>query len=237
MEELKLAATERGLTAIRKRRSGPVMVMESRTGKLVGTFTSLEEALTVVLLIAPIPKNHPLETVGWHSDVEYFEIPRRCPNGHGPSCLCLDSSAIYLCAAPPCRFRAECGGACRVHYSQLKVLGDLTELAIAKTAAMAESGEFDLQNLPSYARITSLKIPSPTDKCQSSFTPGEIMEITSGVIGMTIRWTGTEFLLMDKDANILDRVSSKLEFFEEEIVEEAPPPVISRRGKKNPDAE
>lgn len=63
------------------------------------------------------------------------------------------------------------------------------------------------------------------------------MEITSGVIGMTIRWTGTEFLLMDKDANILDRVSSKLEFFEEEIVEEAPPPVISRRGKKNPDAE
>lgn len=216
MEELKLAAKERGLTVIRKRKTGPIIVLESRTGKSVGSFSTIDEASAIISLIALLPEERDPEPVGWHSDVEYIELPRKCPNGWGPACLCLDHTALYLCAAPPCRLQAGCQGACRVHYSQLKVLGDLTELAIAKTAALAEDGDFDLETLPMYPKITSLKIPSPTHRSASSLSPGEIMQVTSGVIGMTIRWTGSEYLLVDKDGNVLDRVTSRHELFEEE---------------------
>lgn len=238
MEELKLAAQERGLMVIRKRRTGPVMVLESRTGKSIGSFAGIDEAMAAVLKVAPLPIEQPPEAVGWHWDVEYTELPKNCPNGWGPTCLCLDTTAIYLCAAPPCRARAGCQGACQGHYAQLKVLGDLTELAIAKTAALAEDGEFDLLTLPLYPRKFSLKIPSPTDRGPAYLSPGQITEVTSGAIGMTIRWTGTEYLLVDKDGKILDRVASKAELFEEEEPEEpVAAPVIQRRTKKKFDAE
>lgn len=215
MEELKIAAIKRGLMAIRKRKAGPILVMHSRNGKSFGNFGTIEEAMVAVLELAPLPVEAPPEAVGWHSDVEYVLLPRKCPNGWGPGCLCLDDTALYLCAAPPCTLRAECQGACRAHYSQLKVLGNLTHLAIAKSERLAEQGVFDLERLPSNARVTSIKTVKPTDMYPSSFTVTEINKATDGIIGMSIRWTGSEFLLVDKDGIVLDRVFSKQELLED----------------------
>jgi hypothetical protein len=223
MNEVKIAAIERGLMAIRKRKTGPIIIMEARTGKSFGTFSDTEEAMKALLKIDPLPVEAPPEAVGWHADVEYIELPRRCPNGWGADCLCLDTTAIYICAAPPCRLQAGCRGICRVHYSQLRVFGNLTEFAVRKTAKLAELGEFDLEHLPNNARVTALKNYNQTAIATTTLTAGEINLATSGVLGMNIKWTGREYILVDKDGRVLDRITSKEELFaeeEEEIFEE-----------------
>lgn len=214
MEQLKLEAQARGLSIICKRKSGPYFVMEARTGKTIGSFSSYEEVEEVVMATELLPRPEDRKPVVWNCDVNIVEYPKNCPNNEGPECLCLDVSAVYLCAVPQCMFKAGCRGCCRAHYSQLKLFGDLTKQAIAKTAALAENGEFDLEHLPEYKKMVSIKTVIPTERNKKNLTPKEIQKATLGVIGMSVVWTGREYLLVDKDGTVLDRVSSKDELFE-----------------------
>lgn len=216
MEQLKVAAQLRGLSVIRKRKTGPFLVMESKTGKTVGSYTNQEEAEKVIMSYDLLPDPEDKRPVVWNWDVNIVETPKLCPNNHGPTCLCLDISALYLCAVPQCLFQAGCYGCCRAHYSQLKVFGDLTKNAIAKTAILAENGEFDLEHLPEYKKMLSIKTVIPTDRNKKNLTPAEIIKATSGIIGMSVVWTGADYRLVDKDGIVLDTVISKEELFEEE---------------------
>src|SRR5947208_2822790 len=112
MEKLKLAAKERGLSVIIKRKIGPFIVMEDKTGRTVGSYSNADDAWRAVLAIEPLPVIDAPEFVKWNSDVIIIEVPKQCSNGHGPTCLCLDVSAIYLCAVPECNFKAGCRGCC-----------------------------------------------------------------------------------------------------------------------------
>src|SRR5690349_2665578 len=115
MEKLKLAAQERGLSVIRKRKSGPFLVMNSKTGKTIGNFLSFDEAEKAIMATPLLPKEEDRRPVVWNSDVNIVEFPKKCSNGWGPTCLCLDESAVYLCAVPPCMYKAGCRGICTNH--------------------------------------------------------------------------------------------------------------------------
>lgn len=209
--ELKAAAQERGLSAIKKRASGPVTVLVSKTGKLVGVFPTSEEALTAILEFPVLPPVNP-QPVAWTYISQATEAPKHCPNGYGPTCMCMDETFLYLCAVGPCPNKAECNGTCRGHFSQLRVFGDLTKAAIKKTDLFHQEGQV-LQVFPA---VLPLKMIRGTGRDWSSFTASEIHTATDGIIGMTVKFTGSEYVLLDKDGHVVDRVASKNELLVQE---------------------
>lgn len=204
ISELKALAQERGLSAIKKRENGPVTVMKSATGEFIGSFPNTEAAVKAIEAFPVVP---PLVVVPseWSTHSQATPDPVRCPNGYGPECLCLDKTFIYLCAVNICPNKAECLGTCRGHFSQLRVFGDLTKAALKKTDLYHSEGLI-LQVFPA---VLPLKMIRPTGKDWTTLTPAELHQATDGVIGMTVRFTGTEYVLLDKDGHVLDRVTSK----------------------------
>lgn len=209
--ELKKAAQERELSVIRKRSTGPIIVMVSRTGKNVGVFGSVEEAESAILEFPVVPPIKPAP-VKWTTIAQVQDEPKHCPNGYGPECMCLDDTFVYLCAVNVCANKAECNGTCRGHFSQLRKFGDLTQAAIKKTDLYHQEGLV----LRVFPAVLPLKMIQQTAVDWSTLTPKEINKITDGIIGMSVKFTGTEYVLLDKDGFVLDRVTSKDDWLTEE---------------------
>lgn len=209
--ELKALAQERGLSTIKKRATGPVTVMESKTGKLIGVFPNSDEAASAILKLPILPEVKP-SPVAWTFISQATEAPVHCPNGYGPECMCMDDTFLYLCAVGPCPNKAECNGTCRGHFSQLRVFGDLTRASIKKTDRFHQEGG-ELQIFPA---LLPLKFYRGTARDWTSLTPGEVNLATDGIIGMSVKFTGAEYLLLDKDGTVLDRVATKNELLIQE---------------------
>lgn len=210
-KELKELAQARGLSAIKKRPTGPVTVLESRTGNLVGVFSSNDEALSAILEIPELPPIV-VAPAKWTTIAQIQAEPKHCPNGYGPGCMCLDETFLYLCAVGPCPNKAECNGTCRGHFSQLKVFGDLTKAAIRKTEEYHDNG----LKLSVFPALLPLKMVKTTGKDWSTLSTAEVNQATDGIIGMSVKFTGTEYLLLDKDGHVLDRVQHKSELLVQE---------------------
>lgn len=212
---LKALAQERGLSAIRKKALGTVTILESKTGKLVGVYGNTEEALSVIYEFPIIP---PLvvEPSTWTYISQATDAPKRCANGYGPGCLCLDETFLYLCAVNICPNKAECNGTCRGHFSQLRIFGDLTKAAISKTDQFHKEG----QPLKVFPATLPLKFYRGTAKDWSTLTPGELNLASDGIIGMTVKFTGTHYVLLDKDGHVVSKVESKNDLLVEEDEED-----------------
>lgn len=210
-KELKELAQARGLSAIKKRPTGPVTVLESKTGKLIGVFSTADEALSTILTFPILPPIDP-RPVAWTVISQATADPIRCPNGYGPNCMCMDDTFLYLCAVGPCPNKAECNGTCRGHFSQLRVFGDLTKAAIKKTDEYHAEGK----PLKVFPALLPLKMVRTTGKDWSTLTPAEVNKATDGVIGMAVKYTGTEYVLLDKDGHVLDRVATRAELIDQE---------------------
>lgn len=210
-KELKALAQERGLSAIRKKALGSVTVLESKTGKLVGIYSSTDEALSAIYEYPILPVIIP-EPSQWTYISQATDAPKSCPNGYGASCMCLDDSFLYLCAVNICPNQAFCNGTCRGHFSQLRIFGDLTKAAINKTDQFHQGG----QKLSVFPAILPLKFYRGTAKDWSSLTPGEVTKATDGIIGMSVKFTGKEYILLDKDGQVVSRVENKKDLLEEE---------------------
>lgn len=212
IKELKQLAQERGLSAIRKKALGTVSVFESKTGKLVGIFEATDEAVSKILTFPVIVDRIP-EPAKWTTISQAQDIPKICPNGFGPGCLCLDETFLYLCAVGPCPNKAECNGTCRGHFAQLRKFGNLTQAALIKTEQYhSEEG----QPLRMFPAVLPLKMIRPTGAVPTTFTPAELRIASNGIIGMSVKHTGTHYVLLDKDGHVIDRVKSKSELLEQE---------------------
>lgn len=209
--ELKELAQERGLSAIKKKALSTISVLESKTGKLIGVYSSDDEAVSAILGFPVIP---PIEYIPaeWTTHSQAVETHRICVNGYGPGCLCMDDTFVYLCAVSSCPNKAECNGTCRGHFSQLRVFGDLTKAAVQKTDVFHREGLI----LAVFPAVLPLKMIRPTNRAETTLSTGELLKATDGIIGMTVKHTGRYYVLMDKDGHVISQVESKEDLLSDE---------------------